>query len=300
MFMRNVTMFQFSPVIDWSQVEKLLPLSQLQPVGSLELSSRGFISPYGRESGAALSHRSGAFLWLAIGTETKIIPAASVNEMLETRLQALEAHGQRPGGRERRRMKDDLLHELLPRALVKSARVDMFVDTQRGIAFVDTSSSTAASDAVSEVRGLLGSFPASRLRAAVAPRSVMTGWVAGEQLPGGLSLGEECELRDPVEGGATIRCQHQELRCDEVEKHLEAGKQVYRLALIMEDSLSFVISDDLVIRKLKFLDGAFDSLAELAEDEQRQEMDARFALQTGQLSRLFDVLQLTFQLEEEA
>lgn len=138
------------------------------------------------------------------------------------------------------------------------------------------------------------------IRAAVAPRSVMTGWVAGEQLPAGLSLGEECELRDPVEGGATIRCQHQELRCDEVEKHLEAGKQVYRLALIMEDTLSFVISDDLVIRKLKFLDGAFDSLAELAEDEQRQEMDARFALQTGQLSRLFNVLQLTFQLEEEA
>ncbi len=85
-----------------------------------------------------------------------------------------------------------------------------------------------------------------------------------------------------------------------MEKHLEAGKQVYRLALIMEDTLSFVISEDLVIRKLKFLDGAFDSLAELAEDEQRQEMDARFALQTGQLSRLFNVLQLTFQLEEEA
>jgi len=38
-----------------------------------------------------------------------------------------------------------------------------------------------------------------------------------------------------------------------------AGKQVTKLALIFEDNLSFVIGDDLIVRKLKFLDGALGS-----------------------------------------
>lgn len=112
----------------------------------------------------------------------------------------------------------------------------------------------------SDVRGALGSFPAMLLNAEVAPRSVLTAWIAGEPLPAGLSLGEECALKDPAEGGAVVRCQYQELRCDEVDKHLEAGKVVTRLALVFESNLSFVLGDDLIARKLKFLDGALDQL----------------------------------------
>ena len=109
---------------------------------------------------------------------------------------------------------------------------------------------------------------------------------------------EECEMKDPVEGGAVVKCQHQELRCDEIDKHLDAGKQVTKLALIFEDNLSFVIGDDLIVRKLKFLDGALDQLEHADEDGRRAEFDARFALQSAEIRRLFLLLEEAFKLSK--
>jgi len=301
MFLRNLTMFRFPASTDFSDVASLLPQVTLKPVGPLELASRGFISPFGIEEKDVLSHSAGAFLWLTVGGEEKILPGAVVNNELAKKIAKIEEReGRRPGGRERKRMKDDLLHELLPKAFVKTSRADVFLDTQRGVAFVDTGSRKTGENVMSDIRGLLGSFPAMPLNAEVAPRAVLTGWIVGETLPPGLRLGEEAELKDPVEGGAVAKVQHQELASDEVTKHLDAGKQVTKLALVLEDSVSFVLGDDLVVRKLKFLDGALDRLDDSDADGRRAALDARFALQAGELTRLFDTLAAAFKISEVA
>jgi len=299
MFFRNLTMFRFPPSTDFSEVADLLPNATMKPVGPLEMSSRGFMSPFGREETEQLHHTIGDWLWLAIGGQDKILPASAINEALEAKLAEIEANeGRRPGSLERKRMKDDLLHEMLPKAFITSSRNDVFLNLARGVMVVDTSSRKTAEYVASDIRRLLGSFPAMALNAEVAPRSILTAWITGEPLPEGLTLGEECEMKDPVEGGAVVRCQHQELRCDEIDRHLEAGKQVSKLALIFEDSLSFVLGDDLVVRKLKFLDGALDKLDHLEEDDRRAELDARFALQTGEIDRLFTTLEAAFRISE--
>ncbi|MEQ4575301.1 MAG: recombination-associated protein RdgC, partial [Gammaproteobacteria bacterium] len=275
MFFRNLTLFRFPTSIDFSEIDKLLPEALLRPVGPLEMTSRGFISPFGRDEQEALSHRIGDFLWLTVGGEDKILPGSVVNDLLARKVAEIEEkEGRRPGGRARKRLKDDLIHELLPRAFVKTSRTDAMLDLQHGYVAVDTSSRKTGENVMSEIRGLLGSFPALPLNAEVAPRSVLTGWIAGEPLPEGLSLGEECEMKDPIEGGAVVKCQHQELRCEEIDKHLEAGKQVTKLALVLDDHVSFVLGDDLVIRKLKFLDGALDQLEHSEDDGARAELDA--------------------------
>ena len=58
MFFRNLTLFRFPTTLDFSQLDELLPEMQLKPVGTLELSSRGFVSPFGRNE-PELSHRIG-------------------------------------------------------------------------------------------------------------------------------------------------------------------------------------------------------------------------------------------------
>ena len=297
MFFRNLVMFRFPTSTDFSQVAALLPHVLLKPVGPLELCSRGFISPFGRDETEQLRHAVGNWLWLTVGGQQKILPASAVADALEQRLAQLEyTQGRRPSGRERKRMKDDLLHEMLPKAFVKSSRHDVLLDTARGVAFVDTSSRKEAENVIWDIRGLLGSFPAMALNAEVAPRSVLTGWIAGEPLPPGLSLGEECQLEDPIAGGALLRCQNQELRSDEIDRHLDAGKQVARLALVLEDNLSFVLSDDLVVRKLRFLDGALDKLDNTDDEGMRAELDARFTLQTAEVGRLFALLAASFRI----
>ncbi|MBO9857502.1 recombination-associated protein RdgC [Xanthomonas sp. A1809] len=299
MFFRNLTMFRFPTSLDLSAVEELLPQCTLKPVGPLEMASRGFVSPFGREETEQLSHRLGDFLWLAVGGQHKMLPGAVINDAHEQKCAEIEKReGRRPGGNARKRLKDDIIHELLPKAFVRNSRTDVILDLANGLAIVDTSSRKVGESVVSEIRGMLGSFPALPLNAEVAPRAVLTGWIAGEPLPESLSIGEEAELRDPIEGGAIVKCQHQELRGDEIDKHLEAGKQVTKLALVLDDNLSFVLGDDLVIRKLKFLDGALDQLDDVEGDGARAELDARFALQSAEMRRLFLVLEQALRLSK--
>ncbi|WP_411833324.1 recombination-associated protein RdgC [Pseudoxanthomonas mexicana] len=298
MFFRNLTLFRFPTAHDFSQLDELLPEAALKPVGPLELSSRGFISPFGRGE-EALSHRVGEAIWLSVGGEDRILPGAVVNDLLARKLEEIEAkEGRKPGGRTRKRLKDELIHDLLPRAFVKPSRTDALVDLEHGFVAVDTSSRKSGENVVSEIRRALGSFPALPLNAEVAPRSILTGWIAGEPLPEGLSLGEECEMKDAMDGGAVVKCQNQELQSEEIAKHLEAGKQVTRLALTLDDHLSFVIGEDLIVRKLKFLEGAVDQLESTERDDLRAELDARFALLSGEVRRLFNVLEPAFRLSK--
>lgn len=298
MFFKNLTLFRFPTSLDFSQLDELLPEVRLKPVGPLEMASRGFISPFGRND-EALSHRVGEAIWLTVGGEDRILPAAVVNDLLAKKLAEIEEkEGRKPGGRTRKRLKDDLLHELLPRAFVKPSRTDALLDLELGVIAVDSSSRKSAEAVVSEIRQAMGSFPAMPLNAEVAPRSVLTGWIAGEPMPEGLSLGEECELKDPVDGGAVVKCQHQELQSDEIAKHLEAGKQVTKLALNLDDHLSFVLGEDLIVRKLKFLDGAVEQLESNDQDDLRAELDARFVLMSGEVRRLFTVLEGALKLSK--
>lgn len=296
MFFRNLTLFRFPTSLDLSELDTHLAEVRLKPVGPMELSSRGFVSPFGRDA-EALSHRIDDAVWLTVGGEDKLLPAAVVNDLLGKKLAEIEEkEGRKLGGRARKQLKEDLVHELLPRAFVRPTRTDAMLDLEHGLCVVDTSSRKNAETVVSEIRHALGSFPALPLNAEVAPRSVLTGWIAGERLPEGLSLGEECEMKDAAEHGAIVKCQHQELQGDEIAKHLEAGKQVTRLALTLDDHVSFVLGEDLVIRKLKFLDGAVDQLEGTERDDIRAELDARFALMAGELKRLFAVLEPALKL----
>lgn len=298
MFFRHLSFFRF-PLAQKKSFDKLddaLAECRLKPVGPLEAMSRGFISPFGRDE-PVLSHRIGNAIWLTLGGEDRLLPAAVVNDALGKKIAELESReGRKLGGRARKRLKEDLVHELLPKAFVRPTRLNASVDLQYGFLAIDTSSRKSAESFATELRHALGSFPALPLNAETSPRAVLTGWIAGEPLPDGLALGDECELKDPADRGAVVKCQRQELLGEEIKKHLESGKQVTRLALTLDDHLSFVLGEDLVVRKLKFLDGAVDALENTERDSLNAELDARFALMAGELSRLFAVLEKTLKL----
>ena len=298
MFLRNLTLFRFPTSLDLSDLETHLAECALKPVGPLELSSRGFVPPFGQH-GDALSHGLHDALWLTVGGEDKLLPGAVVNDLLQKKLAAIEKkEGRKPGGRTRKRLKDELVTELLPRAFVRPVRSDALLDTTLGVIAIDTSSRKNAESVVSEIRRALGSFPALPVNAETAPRAILTGWITGDALPDGLSLGDECELRDPSDSGAVVKIQRMELVGDEINKHLEAGKQVTRLALVLDDHVSFVLGEDLVVRKFKLLDGAVDQLESTDRDDIAAELDARFALMAGEFKRLFNVLEKAFKLSK--
>ena len=133
MFFSNLTMFRFPVSLDLSALEAGVAEIPLKPVGPLELASIGFVAPFGRDS-ESLVYRSGNFIWLTIGGEEKLLPGSVVNNALAEKLAELEkTQGRKLGGRARKRLKEDLVHDLLPKAFVKPVRMDVMIDAGRGV-----------------------------------------------------------------------------------------------------------------------------------------------------------------------
>lgn len=303
MFFRNLTLFRFSPAVaeDLLRLEEALGEHRLRPCGPLEMGTKGFVPPVGRGEEAAMTHVVKACTLVTVGSEDKLLPSSVVNDELQRKVQKIaEEEGRKVGGRERKRIKDDLLTELLPRAFVRSSRMSAYMDRKHGWLVLDTSSRKSAENALTQVREALGSFPAVPLAPEEGPRVLMTDWLATGNLPGGLALGDECELRDPATAtGAIARCRRQDLESEEVKEHLRNGKQVFQLGLTFDERISFVLGEDLILRKLKFLDVVLDELGDSQQDA-AAEMDARFALLTLELERLLGKLEEWFGLPRPA
>ena len=296
MFFRNLSLFRFpeSVVKSLENLPDELEQHRLRECGPLEMSTRGFVSPYGRDS-EVLVHGSGTFSLLAVGSEERMLPGVVVAEELADRIAKIgEQQGRRPGAKERKRLKEEVISELLPRAFVRPSRLFAYLDAKDGWFVVDSASRKAAEDAVSQVRDALGRFPATPMASEESPRALMTGWLMDGNLPQGLALGDEVELRDPAEAGAVVRCRRQDLESDEVREHLKTGKQVFQLGLVFDERMSFVLGEDLTVRKFRFLDVVLDTIAEDSHESAAAELGANFALMTLELKNLLEHLQQWF------
>ncbi len=298
MFFRNLTLFRFpkSSSKSLAELDSQLDEHRLRPCGPIELATRGFVSPYGRESDE-LTHQAGKFTLIAIGSEDKLLPSSVINEELASKIAEItDKEARRIGARERKRLKEEVMTDLLPRAFVRPSRVFAYLDEAEGWMVIDTASRKLAEEAVTQVREALGRFPATPMAPSDSPRTLMTDWLVSGKLPAGLSWGDECELRDPAEAGAVVRCRRQDLESDEVREHLKSGKQVFQLGLELDERMAFVLGEDLTIRKFRFLDIVLDEIGEDASESARAELDARFALMTLETKRLLEKLDEWFGL----
>ena len=299
MYSRNLSLFRFSAATssNLATIETALAQHRLRPCGPIEMMTRGFVSPFGRESDE-LVHRVGDFSLFTVGGEDKLLPASVVNDELANKLaEIVEKEQRRIGAKERKRLKDEVLTDLLPRAFVRSSRQFAYLDLAQGWIVIDTASRKNAEEVVSQVRHAVGRFPATPLAPEESPRALLTHWLASGKLPANLVLGDECELRDPAESGAIVRCRRQDLELDEIKEHLKSGKQVFQLGLEFDDRISFVLGEDLVIRKLRFLDIVLDEIDESSLESVRAELDATFTLMTGEIRRLLAALESWFTIK---
>lgn len=297
---RNLTLFRFSESVGKSLANRpefgaALASNPLRDCGPLESFTCGFVSPYGPASDSLTLSINGA-TFFTIGKQEKLLPAAVLNEAVSKRIRdSAESNGRPLGLRARKRIKAEVLDQLLPRAFVRPSRINGYMDTGAGWVVLDTASRKAAETVLTQLRHALGSFPALPLITDNAPRILLTQWLAHDTLPDGFEFGDECELRDPT-GGAIAKCSRQQVENNEVKEHLRSGKQVFRLGLVYRDRLSFVLDDALVLRKLRLLDIAMENLEQECEDA-TAELQARMALMAGELHPLLSAIASVFGAE---
>ena len=85
-------------------------------------------------------------------------------------------------------------------------------------------------------------------------------------VPGGFLLDNDCELKAAGESGAVIRCSRQDLTADEIRAHLKSGKQATKLGLVWKEKIRFVLTDQLQLKRIQFLDVLQEEVAQESDD----------------------------------
>ncbi|MGO4703276.1 recombination-associated protein RdgC [Dyella sp. 2RAB6] len=298
MFPRNLSLFRFgaSPSND---IAADLARHRVREPGPHDLATRGFGSPYGLVDDRLTIVANGCTGFVFVQAE-RVLPAASVRDAVTKKVQAIATEeGRKVGRKERKQLHEDVLQVMLPHAPVTSRRIAGWIDPKHGWLVIDTPSRRYAELALSALREAFGSFPAVPLSSAEAPRALLTDWLANDSLPSSLSLGDECELRDPVTAtGALVRCRRQALGADEIKEHLRGGKQAFQVGLVFDDRLSLVLSHDLAITRLRPLDVLTADQAEAESHDMQVESD--MALATLEVRRLLAFIETTFTLARPA
>ncbi|MBB5322843.1 recombination-associated protein RdgC [Marinobacter oulmenensis] len=289
MWFRNARVFRFTKPFDISAeaLEEQLQEDAFKPCGPQETMRQGWVPPLGKH-GEQLVHSANGCHLIALRKEEKILPGPVVKEAVEERAEAIETdQGRKVRRKEKDEIKEQVMLEMLPQAFSRNRRCYAYLSPKDGLLVVDAGSSKQAEDLASTLRKSLGSLPVRPPAVEQSPAFTFTGWLNETvEHPTTIELGSECELKDPSEDGGVVRCKGLDLKADEIRNHLDAGMQVTRLALTWDDSLSFVLDEELGIRRLKFGETLQDQLDEVDKDDAVAKFDAAFTLMTLELSRM--------------
>jgi recombination associated protein RdgC len=301
MWFKNIRAYRLTSPFDLSPEQLGSQLAQrgFQACAKSQALSLGWVPPLGEES-EQLVHAAGGRLLLKLKREEKLLPATVVREQLDEKIAAIEAdQGRKVYRKERLSLKDEIVQDCLPRAFSRSTAMHAYIDTRANWIFVDAASAARAEEFLNLLRECIGSFPVLLPQVNNAPAATMTGWLVHRNLTDDFVLGEECELREPGEEGGVVRCRGVDLLSEEVETHLNAGKQVARLSLAWEERLSLVLAEDLCLRRLKFSDELMKENEDIPEADNAARLDADFALMSDAVTRLQERILVLFGGEAE-
>jgi len=287
MWFKNLALYRFTEPFSLAadELEEKLADKRFTPCGKQDEFSMGWTSPVGG-SVEQLIHASNGFMMLCLKKEEKVVPAGVINEMLQDKIaEKEEQEARKLSKKERTALKDELIFELLPRAFSFSKKTFAYIDPKGGWMIVDAASAKKAEDLLSHLRKGLGSLPVVPVNTVDKPVTVMTQWlVDNATTPKDLVIEDECELRSPEEEGSIIRCKKHNLSLPEITNHLDTGKQVIKLAVNWTDRLSFIVDENLAIKRLKFLDLIQDQVSDTDAEDEVARFDVDFSIMSLELS----------------
>lgn len=288
MWFKNLRSYKLTQDFPFSaeQLDEHLTADQFQPCSPAQPLSMGWTPPLGGDS-TTLTHAADGRILLCLRREEKILPASVVREQLDEKIAHIETEEARKVYRkERLTLKDEIIQDCLPRAFSRSNRTYAIIDTQGGWIFIDAASAARAEDLLSLLREAIDSLPVVLPQVNDAPKAVMTSWLKGGELPQDFELGQDCELREAGDDNSIVRCRGVELHSEEVQGHLDAGREVCRIALNWDERVSLVLAEDMVLRRLKFTEELMKENDDLPEADDLARLDADFALLSHTLTAL--------------
>lgn len=289
MWFKNLQLYRLSTpfTLDAAELDdKLAPLAY-EPGSTLDMQRQGWVPP--REGGTLVHSVGGQFL-VSLRSEKKLLPASVVNQVAKARAQEIEEQqGFKPGRKQMREIKEAVTEELLPRAFSIWRDTLVWIDPKANLLVIDAASSAKCDEVMQLLNKSVDRLGARPLQTTESPVTAMTNWLASDEAPAGFTVDQDTELRSSAQSKATVRYVRHAVEADDVRRHIAAGKQCTRLALTWADRVSFVLTENLSVKRVTPLDVLKENTDSGASDE-AERFDADFALMTGELGRMLDDL----------
>lgn len=281
MWFRNLQAYRItSGNITLNSLEEALSQHTLQQCMQMEMQSRGWVVP--REEQQNFVHAYGQQWLIALGVEKKLLPAGVINQHAKNRITQIEqVQGYKPGKKQIRDIKEATIIELLPRAFTQCHKTYAWIDAVKNRLVIDTTSANKAEEFVEALIKSMHGFTLAPLETKISPSSAMTRWLSGDDLPSIFTIDRDCELQGMNDEKATVKYTHHVLDADETTRHIRAGKKVIKLAMTWNSKISFVLHDNLQLRRI----APQDILKEPTESTEEL-FASDFAIMTGELSQL--------------
>lgn len=285
MWFRNIQFYRFEEPfkLTGAQLHGQLEKHQARPCGQMEMASHGWTSPLGH-AGQMLVHETNGNLMFCLRREDKVLPSSLVRELVDEKVFEIEQTGRAPGRREKADIREEVLTELLPRAFVRASHTFACILPASGWLVINASSARKADEVIEALNKTLTTLPVVMPNTEQSPEAAMTDWLMHVgSLPEGFAFGEECELHDAASDGV-VRCRNIDVMSDEVRAHVNEGLTVTRLALNWRERISFVLAEDLSIKRMKFDTAIVDEASDQGGEDEAARFDADFAMMSAEFS----------------
>lgn len=283
MWFKNLTVFRLKDFnLSADQLAEKIGRFAHRGIGSQDMASLGWVEPH--DGNGLVYEQDGQFL-LSLRVTKKLLPASVVNQVAAEKARDIEERqGYKPGRKQMKEIKERVTEELLPKAFSIAKDTRVWIDTKNNWFVVDS----AVAGRVDEVLGLLAKaidpFPLAPVYTDIAPCRAMTDWLVNGEVDGSFSIDQDTELSSTSETGAKVRYVRQSVGAEAAQKHIQSGKQCTRLAMTWADRVSFVLDDDMKVRRVAALDVLKENEGNAKEEDDQFSSD--FALMTGELARL--------------
>jgi recombination associated protein RdgC len=267
------------------QLDERLGGARFVECGASQPESSGWVEPRGEKHGPLVESVGGQWI-LKLCTETKAVPGGAVKSQLESRLDKIEAEtGRRPKGKQAKEIKEEIIHELLPRAFPKRGTTPIWIALDARLVMVGTGSPKKADKITTSLIELLGGgIRLELVQTQMSAAAAMSEWLTTKEPPAGFSVDRECELKQPDNEKSLVRYARHMLDIDEVGEHIRQGKLPTSLAMTWDNRVSFVLTESLALKKIKLLDVVLEGKEQSGKGDNG--FDADVAITTGELAKL--------------
>ena len=251
MWFKQVTPFRLLELPEKRYLDESLGNSWFTEPQGLDWFSEGFTHPNAFTDLAVFEAQKSMLINLM--REEKVLPSAAIKHKLDEQVVKIQtAEGRNVGRREKHELREAIIDDLLPKALIKSSRTyGLFAGEWL---FVDTANRRKAENLLTKLREALGGLPAQQPVPRQSPASLMTNWLLQGEAQGRFVLDSDVTLVGVGDVAPKVKISRKDLTAEDVIQHAKNGMKVTELGLIWNDRVAFILTQDLTLKRIQWLD----------------------------------------------